>query len=259
MKKLIYTLIAFTIIASTSNAQTTAMDFTKNDCHGTPHNLFTELDAGNVIILEFVMNCSSCIAAGHAIETMMTDLDMQYPGTVRLYQIAYDNSMTCTTMNQFATANNFSSTTFDQGAALVAYYGGFGMPTIAIVAGAAHNVIYGNVGFAPADTGHAGTAIRSFLNTLSTQELPSSVASFTSFPNPANDIITVRLNLKNTSTVNLQIVDITGKLVMEISTEDRNSGIFEKQIEVSSLTNGNYFLKAVVDGKPAYSKINIAR
>ena len=251
--------MAFILIASVSNAQTTAMDFTKNDCDGVSHHLFSELDSGNVVIMEFIMTCSSCIAAGHAIETMMTDLEVQYPGKVRLYQIAYTNSYTCATMQGFKNTNNFSSTVFDQGATMVAYYGGFGMPTVAIAAGTNHDVLLSNVGFGPSDTAQAGTAIRAFFTTLSAPELPASVSSFKSFPNPGNDFVNVQLNLKTNASINLQLVDLSGKLVKEYFTENTNSGMFERKIDVSGIAPGYYMLKVAVDGKDVYNKINISR
>jgi len=259
MNKPFYALLAILLCASLSNAQTTAMDFTKNDCDGNPHHLFSELDSGNVIIMEFIMTCSSCISAGHAIETMMSDLEIQFPGKVRLYQIAYTNSYTCATMQGFKTNNNFSSSVFDQGASLVAYYGGFGMPTVAIAAGSNHDVLYTNVGFAPTDTAQAGIAIRTFMTTLSSNDLPGSVTSFTSFPNPGKDFLSVQLNLKSNSSVRLQLVDLSGKLVKEYFSEYLRSGVFERKIDVSGVAPGHYMLKAAIDGKDVFKKINISR
>jgi len=259
MKKLLYLLFAFTVSVNVSKAQTTAMDFTKNDCDGVSHHLFAELDAGNVIIMEYIMTCNACIFAGHALEAMIADLDVQYPGKVKLYQIAYTNSYSCTTMNNFKNTNGFNSTTFDQGATLVAYYGGFGMPTIAVAAGNTHDVLFTSVGFASGDTAQVGTAIRNYFIALSAPELPSNVNSFTSFPNPGNDFVTVQLNLKNNASVKVQIVDLSGKLVKEFFTENMNSGVMEKKVDVSSISPGYYMLKAIVDGKDVFNKINIAR
>jgi len=259
MKKIFYAFLSFLLMVSVTKAQTTAMDFTKNDCNGVSHHLFSELDSGNVVIMEFIMTCSSCIAAGHAIESMMTDLEIQYPGKVRLYQIAYTNSYTCTTMQGFKNTNSFSSTVFTQGASLVAYYGGFGMPTVAIAAGMNHDVLLSNVGFGPGDTAQAGTAIRAFFTTLTAPELPVSVSSFTSFPNPGNDFVTVQMNLIKNASVKVQIVDLSGKIVKEFFTENMNSGVMEKKIDVSSISPGFYMLKATVDGKDILNKINIAR
>ncbi len=132
MKKSFYLMIALMFASVISKAQTTAMDFTKVDCEGRSHHLFSELDSGQVVIMEFVMTCNSCIAAGHAIEAMVMDLQAEFPGRVKWYQIAYTNSYTCATMTGFKNTNGFNSAIFDQGAALVAYYGGFGMPTVAV-------------------------------------------------------------------------------------------------------------------------------
>jgi hypothetical protein len=259
MKKLFYSFIALALITSISKAQTTAMDFTKYDCDGVSHHLFSELDSGNVIIMEFIMTCSSCIVAGHAIETMMSDLELQYPGKVRLYQIAYTNSYTCATMQGFKSTNGFSSTVFDQGASLVAYYGGFGMPTVAIAAGSNHDVIYTNVGFGPGDTTQAGIAIRTFLTTLSSNELPTAVATFTAFPNPGNDFITIQMNLNVKASVKLQIVDLSGKLVEEYFSEDFGAGRMERRINISSIATGYYLIKGTVNGKDVFNKIKISR
>ena len=258
MKNIICLLIAFVLI-STTKAQTTAMDFTQNDCSGTPHHLFSELDSGNVIIMEFIMTCSSCIAAGHAIETMMTDLEMQYPGKVRLYQIAYTNSYTCTDMENFKNTNGFSSSTFDQGATMVAYYGGFGMPTVAIVGGTSHDVLYTSVGFGPSDTTYAGPIIRSFFTSLSVPQLPESITSFKTFPTFANDVLNVQIDFKKQSVVKMQIVNMSGKLISDLPSDNIIVGTQNKTVDVSNLSVGNYMLKVEIDAESVFSKFNIVR
>ena len=55
MKK-IYCLIIIVLLAFYLNAQTpltTAVDFTATDVHGTTHNLFTYLDAGKYVLIDF--------------------------------------------------------------------------------------------------------------------------------------------------------------------------------------------------------------
>jgi hypothetical protein len=37
-----------------------ATDFTTDDCNGITHNLFDSLDAGNVIVISWVMPCGPC-------------------------------------------------------------------------------------------------------------------------------------------------------------------------------------------------------
>src|SRR5262245_46264024 len=141
MKKTILLLLLLLSAAYIVSAQTTAQDFTRADCSGQMHHLFDELDSNNVVIMEFIMTCNSCIVAGHAIEEMIADLQFEHPGRVRFYQFAYTNSYSCATMLNFKSSNGFASAVFDSGAAMVAYYGGFGMPTVAVVAGPTHAVL----------------------------------------------------------------------------------------------------------------------
>ena len=55
--------IPFLLLLTTSiGSQTTALDFEQADCDSGVHHLFSELDAGKVVILDFVMsNCAPCI------------------------------------------------------------------------------------------------------------------------------------------------------------------------------------------------------
>src|SRR4051812_18835918 len=99
-----------------SFAQSTAVDFNRADCDGNQHHLFSELDSGSVVIMEFIMTCNSCIVAGNSLEAMIADIEMQYPGRIRFYQLAYTNSYSCATMNNFKNTNSFNSAVFDSAA-----------------------------------------------------------------------------------------------------------------------------------------------
>ena len=60
MKKYILKSLLVLFVANISFAQTTATDFTTNDCNGISHNLFNELDNGNVVVIAWVMPCLPC-------------------------------------------------------------------------------------------------------------------------------------------------------------------------------------------------------
>ncbi|MBL7984152.1 MAG: hypothetical protein JNM91_04100, partial [Flavobacteriales bacterium] len=69
MKKLFSALTA-SALALSGVAQTTALDFTANDCDGMSHNLFTELEAGDVVIIELVMmGCQPCVTSANSLLT----------------------------------------------------------------------------------------------------------------------------------------------------------------------------------------------
>lgn len=254
-----FVLFASLLLAGSTNAQqTTAMDFQRNDCYGNPHHLFSTLDSNNVVILEYAMDCSSCINAAHKIETMKENLDAMYPGKIRFYQFAYTNSYTCNTMIDFVQDNNINAVPFDSGAAQVAYYGGFGMPTVVIVAGASHEVLFTTIGFSTSDTTQMSAEIQDFFSTLSVGELPASVTSFTSYPNPAVDEVTSQLTLAEYATIDLQLFDITGKKVADIY-HGTTVGLLSNTIDLTGFTPGMYVLRAVVDGHTAFNKISVTR
>ncbi len=65
------------------------------------------------------------------------------------------------------------------------------------------------------------------------------------FPNPAHDHITVRLISDTTGNVSYRIFDITGRLI-SIQQVSKQSSTIENQMNVSGLTNGTYFLQALI-------------
>lgn len=165
MKKILFTLTAifFTLISLTK-AQTTAMDFTQTDCDGADHQLYSELDAGNVIILEYMMlNCAPCVTGTQAMEAVIKPYELSHPGRVHLYSIAFLNSYTCEQIIQWKRDFDFKHPAFSQGEAQVAYYGGMGMPTLVVVGTNEHKVFYKSIGYTPQVDAQVREAIDSAL------------------------------------------------------------------------------------------------
>lgn len=261
MKKSIYFFFAFLMACSFSNAQqTTAMDFTMDDCNGNMHNLFTTLDSNEVVVMEYFMTCSSCIDAGHKIESMLVPLHAQFPGKINWYQFAYVNSYDCITVNDFVTTNGFTSVAFDSGEFMVAYYGGFGMPTVVVVAGPNHDVLFTDIGFSTGDTTIMANAIRTFYGVgNAVSSIHENENSFSVFPNPANDEINIQLALSQNSLVQMQLIDLAGRVVAEIYNASSTEKILQQQFTVADLSNGTYLLKAMVNGQTSFHKINVLK
>ena len=76
MKKL-YTILLLSLSLVSLNAQTsltTAVDFTVTDVHGNTHNLFTYLDDGKHVIVDFFFTtCGSCISSVPTMNTAFTN------------------------------------------------------------------------------------------------------------------------------------------------------------------------------------------
>src|SRR5882724_13557565 len=150
MNKLVAFLFAVLVLAfgSSVKAQTTAADWTKSDCAGTSHHLYSELDSGNVVIMDFAMtNCIPCATATAALAELDKKFAVSNPGKLRHYGMGYLNAYTCRDMLSWKTQNNFTLPVITGCAADVKFYGGMGMPTIVIVGGADHRVLYNKQGF----------------------------------------------------------------------------------------------------------------
>lgn len=137
-------LMLFTSVG-TSTAQT-VLNFQRTDCNGTMHDLYADLDAGNVVVLEFFMQgCAPCISSGKQLESMRSTLEASYPGRVKAYAIGYSDGYTCASVASWVSANGLTSIPMDSGAAMIKHYGGFGMPTVVICAGVNEHKVLGKV------------------------------------------------------------------------------------------------------------------
>lgn len=224
-------------------AQTTAMDFTKNDCNGVQTNLYQQLDSGYAVILEYVMlpNCSPCITAAKGLKSILQSGNISHPGKVKMFQISYNNTTTCSTLQSWANTNGFSNPLFEKGSDEVNYYGGMGMPTIVIVGGNSHAVFYQKQGYRPTHNSAITQAINAALSQSNGLE-NNSWTDFKLYPQPATNTVSIE-NEQELSAVS--IIDMTGKLVF-------SSPVQGKLIEISlsKVPAGIYFIKC----KDKYNK-----
>jgi len=78
------------------------------------------------------------------------------------------------------------------------------------------------------------------------------------FPNPTSDFTNVRINLSERSDVILQVVDMTGKAVMDKTYENQN-GLFSVMVDTNTLNAGNYVLKINVGDSYTTKKISVVK
>ena len=84
MKKI---LLSLSLLLTSSIAIFGQTDFNATDCAGAPHQLFSELDGGKVIVLVWVMPCSSCIPGAKAAYNASASFASSNPGRVFYYLI----------------------------------------------------------------------------------------------------------------------------------------------------------------------------
>ena len=74
--------------------------------------------------------------------------------------------------------------------------------------------------------------------------------SFTLYPNPTRDILTIQINQTTRSNVKIEIIDVVGKIILSQDYKDFSKVAFD----VSALSSGIYFAKINSDKKPSTIK-----
>ncbi|MGZ5302709.1 MAG: T9SS type A sorting domain-containing protein [Bacteroidia bacterium] len=258
MKKLLLPLLIFIGVFTSAKAQTTASDFTKKDCNGNVHNLFADLDAGKAVVLFFYMpNCGSCPPPAKKIQQMANNIMRTYPGKVKGYAFPYENKTTCSYSATWVSSNGLSLyTPLDSGVTQVAYYGGFGMPTVVLLGGRDRKVLFNSQSFSTSDTTIMRNEILKLFGGATGIEESSKYNNLNIFPNPAQGNVNISLNLKESSSVFVNVTDITGKQVAVIINE-KIAGNVIRQFNTLGLPNGIYMMNLNIDGRTTTRKISI--
>jgi hypothetical protein len=89
------------------------------------------------------------------------------------------------------------------------------------------------------------------INTIDTY-----VSNINAYPNPTSDNITIELNAQKASTIKLQLVDVTGKLIKEINAGEI-LGNYKHTINTTGIAKGVYFLKVTANDAVEVKKIII--
>jgi len=257
-------LISFLFFTSLSifytKSQTVAMQFSGEDCNAIPVNLYADLDSGKAVLLHFFMaNCSSCIPAAQTLKAMINNINAQHPGLVKGYAFAFDNTTPCSYASSWVSVNGLDGfySPMDSGATQVAYYGGFGMPTVVLLGGTNHRVIYGSQVFNTSDTTFMRDSILNLLGPAGLRMFSELSTLMQVYPNPANDAVNIKLSLNEESQATLEMVDITGRLVGNFVNEKLPAGAFVSSLDLSKVPNGSYLLKLRICTYTVSKRLNV--
>jgi hypothetical protein len=243
MKKILLLFITLQITTLHLLGQTYATDFNANDCDGNNHQLFSELDAGKVIVIAWVMPCATCITDPLSAFYDVQSYDSSHPGQVLFYMADDYANTSCSSLESWAANNGMSNCIkFSDAAVNMGDYGIPGMPKIVVLGSSSHKVYFNQ------NSGSLGisTAIDEALDDIANGlvENANFNLNINTFPNPANNQLTVSYELKQPSNIDLEIYNLLGARV--ISFKKNNStgaGKYSEKIDVSNLSNGTYFLK----------------
>ncbi|NUM31562.1 MAG: T9SS type A sorting domain-containing protein [Bacteroidetes bacterium] len=240
--------IIFTILLlcfSIANAQK-AVNFTCNDCSGKTHDLFKNLDSGKVVVIDWVMPCSSCIGPSKTTYNVVKSYDTIYPGKIVMF-VADDYANTaCPSIISWTDNNGMPNTIkFSNSAIKMTDYGTNGMPKVVIIAGKGHDVFFNENNSNISNI----TKLQNSLNaaiaaTLNLKEIDDFIYKTEILPNPSNEKLTLNFNLKNPEKLNISVLNIVGSEIQKIEENKYfNSGENSLEICTENLNDGVYFLK----------------
>ncbi|OFZ65171.1 MAG: hypothetical protein A3D92_19350 [Bacteroidetes bacterium RIFCSPHIGHO2_02_FULL_44_7] len=247
--KLFFLVGFFFFFNSALFAQTTATNVTVTDCAGNDHTLFDELDAGKIIVIGWTMPCNSCAVPLKDVHDAALAFEATNPGVVEFWLVDDYANTQCPTIEAWASANAMTNAIFFSSAELdMLDYGSAGMPKVVIVGCTDHKIYY-NKNNTPTGA-HATAAIQNILDDLAigcsanvSEESTELSALLECFPNPAENELTIRVNLNTPSELHYSIFSYSGQLVRTFMTSE-----LETTISVSDLDNGMYLLQ-VSDAK----------
>lgn len=255
MKKQILTL-ALASVSLAGFAQT-AVNFSCNDCAATQHNLFSELDAGKVIVLCWVMPCNICVGPSLTTYNVVDSYQSSNPNTVLMYICDDYANTACASLNTWKTNNGFDNAiTFSDASINMADYSSTGMPKIVVVGGANHTVFYNANNTVNASS--LQSAIDAALSTGINQ--PGNVStSLNIFPNPAAHNAEIKFFLEKSSDVILELFDLKGQKVKSLFSGKLSQGDNTLKVDFSNYNGGMYLIKLNADGSNRYMNVVISK
>jgi len=220
-------------------SQNNATDFTTEDCDGVMHNLFDSLDAGNIIVISWVMPCGPCATYTLPAYNAVQSFSLTHPGIVDFYLVDDYANTPCASITNWASNYNMPThTAFSSTVINMLDYGSLGMPKVVVLGGSSHTVFYNEnddkINYAAVEM-----AINNALNPTVISN--TTMSEITVFPNP----VSKTLNLNNVFLKNydgLEIINIYGETLEFYSFENTLYDLSNLKIDVSNLINGTYFL-----------------
>jgi hypothetical protein len=244
MKTILFALIL--LLTSFGASSQTATNFSCNDCNGVSHNFFSELDAGKVIILCWVMPCSTCIPASKTSYAVAQSFSATYPDRVKMYVCDDYANTSCSSLNSWCVANGLIDITqFSNTAINMADYGSAAMPKIVVVGNYTHHVYY-----------NANVSVNSTLmsNAITTAlqdyfvGIPDSKATeIKCFPNPAANQVSLNFNTEKSGSCKITLYNNNALQVSQSRSYNLKQGENTISLNTKELNDGIYYAHVKTD------------
>ena len=242
-KQITYIFIVLLTSIQVAFSQTTATNFTVNDCSGVQHDLFTELESGKIIVITWVMPCGACLSSALTGYNEVENANLTNPGKVLYYLVDDYANTSCSSLKSWGTNNGMVNfTAFSNAAVDMADYGDAGMPKMVILAGNTHKIYY-NVNDFMIDSHAVQDAINLALADLALglESNDKNASNFEIFPNPSNGALKIKMDHALNGDYTFYIKDILGQIKMT-ETNKVVSMNQEINVDLGTLSSGKYFL-----------------
>ncbi|OFY87233.1 MAG: hypothetical protein A3F72_17180 [Bacteroidetes bacterium RIFCSPLOWO2_12_FULL_35_15] len=261
MKKIYFLSILFFLSVTFTKAQTTlttAVDFNVTDTHGNPHNLFSILNSGKYVCIDFFFTtCVPCQEASPHFKSAFTNFGCN---TQDVYFISIDNGDNNALVDGYETDflggnSGFPAISGTEGGgnAVVTSYGIGAFPTFILIApnkAIVEQDMWPISSPADFDTFFASHSLahKTCLSGITEETLTNSISVF---PNPAIDNVIIETS--NNEKVNtLKVYDVLGKLLIN----KKADGSERMELKVSQLDKGIYYMEITTQTGMVIKKFN---
>lgn len=80
-------------------------------------------------------------------------------------------------------------------------------------------------------------------------------SDFRIYPNPAANEVNIRFSLEDNSEIEIEVVDLSGKVVHTLNKNYTSSGEQTEVLDISGLASGSYLLRTSINGNTSYNKL----
>ena len=229
-----------------------AFDFTVISTDGDTLNLYTALDSGKTIVLDFFFkNCTYCILYAPIIEEIYQNTGAGSQN-IDFWGIDFhDTNQEVIDYKQAHGVSNPCASGLEGNADSVIYkateeYGLSGFPTYAVIC--PDRKVFWEINCPPVDTG-----FNQYFNDcgaipgIKEMNINHSATINKIYPVPASSFINVEFFNREKSDVRFDIVNLSGEYILSFYFDKINEDICTKKLSLENLPPGNYFVKLTID------------
>lgn len=230
-----------------------AIDFTFTDTHGVEHNLFTELDAGKTIMLDFFFTtCGPCQYWAPSINHVYEQFGSG-EGNVDFWSFTPSDNDAAVLAYEATFGIEFPSCSTDGGSMNVinlyttGTYGAFvGYPTYVVIC--PDRSVTWDVWPISENAPEIAAALEA-CGAVSIDETEADAVVSGIYPNPASSQATLAISMRHSSMVNVEIFDMLGNQVRGGFNRAMPAGNHMLELPVSELAEGAYLARIMVNGE----------